>query len=170
MRTRLRSRVGDRVMGGRHDGSPVGSCQLRGGMEAAPLWADGSWQLPTSHFVSRYAIGPRSLRCINPFSIDRQRKSAHTYAKSSPIRGSPLMTDLALTAASARGSEAAPSLDGLIAENAKALSSQLHTLRARLFPPSAQKQLRSFTSAEAARTHWCYRRVLTAARVSRRWA
>lgn len=60
------------------------------------------------------------------------------------------MTDLAHTAASARGREAAPSLDGLIAENAKALSSQLHTLRARLFPPSAQKQLRSFTSAEAA--------------------
>ena len=61
------------------------------------------------------------------------------------------MTDLVHTGASARNRESAPSLDGLIAENAKALSAQLHTLRARLFPPSAQKQLRSFTSAEVAR-------------------
>src|ERR1700744_5244131 len=96
-------------------------------------------------------MGKRSLKSINPFSIDRRPESIHTYAKSFTIRGSPLMTDLAHTAASARGREAAPSLDGLIAENAKALSSPLHTLRARLFPPSAQKQLRSFTSAEAAR-------------------
>lgn len=43
------------------------------------------------------------------------------------------------------------SIDQLIAENARALSSQLHTLRARLFPPSAQKELRLFSSAEAAR-------------------
>jgi hypothetical protein len=48
------------------------------------------------------------------------------------------MTDLVHTGASARNRESAPSLDGLIAENAKALSAQLHTLRARLFPPSAQ--------------------------------
>jgi chromosome partitioning protein len=48
-------------------------------------------------------------------------------------------------------SQVSPSLDDLIAENAKVLSSQLHTLRARLFPPTATKQLRPFTSAEAAR-------------------
>jgi chromosome partitioning protein len=43
------------------------------------------------------------------------------------------------------------SLDDLIAENARVLSSQLNTLRARLFPPASTKALRSFTSAEAAR-------------------
>src|SRR5271166_1749820 len=43
------------------------------------------------------------------------------------------------------------SLDDLIAENARTLSAQLNTLRARLFPPASTKQLRSFTSAEAAR-------------------
>lgn len=43
------------------------------------------------------------------------------------------------------------SIDRLIAENARALSAQLHTLRQRLFPPSSQKQLRLFSSAEAAR-------------------
>jgi chromosome partitioning protein len=43
------------------------------------------------------------------------------------------------------------SIDQLIADNARALSSQLHTLRARLFPPTAQKQLRLFSSSEAAR-------------------
>lgn len=61
------------------------------------------------------------------------------------------MTELAQTHDPARNPAAAPSLDDLIADNAQALSSQLHTLRARLFPPSAQKQLRPFTSAEAAR-------------------
>ncbi len=43
------------------------------------------------------------------------------------------------------------SLDVLIAENARTLSAQLNTLRARLFPPASKKNLRSFTSAEAAR-------------------
>jgi chromosome partitioning protein len=43
------------------------------------------------------------------------------------------------------------SMDQLIADNAGALSAQLSMLRDRLFPPQAQKQLRRFTSGEAAR-------------------
>jgi chromosome partitioning protein len=42
-------------------------------------------------------------------------------------------------------------MDQLIAENAEALSTQLATLRDRLFPPQAQKTLRHFSSGEAAR-------------------
>jgi chromosome partitioning protein len=42
------------------------------------------------------------------------------------------------------------SLERLIAQDARLLSSQLASLRHRLFPPSAQKSLRSFTSGEAA--------------------
>jgi chromosome partitioning protein len=41
--------------------------------------------------------------------------------------------------------------DETIAEDAQALSVQLQAMRERLFPPTAQKSLRSFTSGEAAR-------------------
>jgi chromosome partitioning protein len=62
-----------------------------------------------------------------------------------------LMTDPAANLDLSRSTLQPASIDRLIADNAKALSSQLHTLRARLFPPSAQKQMRPFSSAEAAR-------------------
>jgi len=42
-------------------------------------------------------------------------------------------------------------IDKLIASDASALSSQLQALRERIFPPTSQKQLRRFTSGEAAR-------------------
>lgn len=45
----------------------------------------------------------------------------------------------------------APSFDAVIAGHAQALSAQLNTLRSRLFPPTAEKQLRKFTTGEAAR-------------------
>ena len=61
------------------------------------------------------------------------------------------MTDPAATKAPSRSPAHPASIDQLIADNARALSSQLHTLRARLFPPSAQKELRLFTGTEAAR-------------------
>lgn len=41
--------------------------------------------------------------------------------------------------------------DETIAEDAQALSAQLQAMRERLFPPTSQKTLRSFTSGEAAR-------------------
>lgn len=41
--------------------------------------------------------------------------------------------------------------DAVIASHAQALSAQLNTMRTRLFPPSAQKQLRRFPTGEAAR-------------------
>ena len=41
--------------------------------------------------------------------------------------------------------------DETIAEDAQALSAQLKAMRERLFPPTSQKTLRSFTSGEAAR-------------------
>ena len=40
--------------------------------------------------------------------------------------------------------------DQMIAQDARLLSGQLHALRARLFPPSARKTLRTFTSGETA--------------------
>src|ERR1700759_5201926 len=40
--------------------------------------------------------------------------------------------------------------DRLIEQDARLLSSQLHALRARLFPPASAKTLRSFSSTEAA--------------------
>jgi chromosome partitioning protein len=40
--------------------------------------------------------------------------------------------------------------DRMIEQDARLLSSQLHALRQRLFPPAAQKTLRTFTSGEAA--------------------
>ena len=43
-----------------------------------------------------------------------------------------------------------PSLERLIGQDARLLSGQLTSLRHRLFPPSAQKTLRTFTSGEAA--------------------
>jgi chromosome partitioning protein len=43
-----------------------------------------------------------------------------------------------------------PSLDDVIAVDARVLSNQLASIRQRLFPPSAQKQLRRFASSEAA--------------------
>lgn len=45
---------------------------------------------------------------------------------------------------------AATAPDRLIAQDARLLSSQLHALRQRLFPPAARKTLRTFTSSEAA--------------------
>jgi chromosome partitioning protein len=42
-------------------------------------------------------------------------------------------------------------MDRVIAGDAQALSSQLQTLRAKLYPPEARKQLRRFTSGEAAK-------------------
>jgi chromosome partitioning protein len=45
----------------------------------------------------------------------------------------------------------APAMDQVIAGDARALSSQLQWLREKLFPPEAQKQLRRFTSGEAAK-------------------
>jgi len=44
----------------------------------------------------------------------------------------------------------APSLDQLIAQDATVLSSQLTSIRQRLYPPAAQKSLRRFSSGEAA--------------------
>ena len=44
-----------------------------------------------------------------------------------------------------------PSMDQVIEGDANALSAQLQTLREKLFPPTAQKTLRKFTSGEAAR-------------------
>src|SRR5215472_1055683 len=45
---------------------------------------------------------------------------------------------------------AKPTLDHLIAQDAKVLSAQLTSIRQRLFPPTAQKTLRQFSSGEAA--------------------
>lgn len=42
-------------------------------------------------------------------------------------------------------------IDSLIASDANILSSQLQVLRERIFPPASQKELRRFTSGEAAR-------------------
>jgi chromosome partitioning protein len=61
------------------------------------------------------------------------------------------MTPQTTTVSPDPASRTPASLDDLIAENARVLSAQLNTLRARLFPPASTKQLRSFTSAEAAR-------------------
>lgn len=43
-----------------------------------------------------------------------------------------------------------PTLDHLIAHDARVLSAQLTSIRQRLFPPAAQKTLRQFSSGEAA--------------------
>ena len=57
-----------------------------------------------------------------------------------------------MTARTAIDPQAGPqAVDDVIAADAAALSRQLQTLRERLFPPNAQKQLRRFTSGEAAR-------------------
>src|SRR5437660_1045855 len=50
-----------------------------------------------------------------------------------------------------RGRAVLPSFDTVIAGHAQALSEQLNTMRMRLFPPSAEKQLRRFPTGEAAR-------------------
>ena len=42
-------------------------------------------------------------------------------------------------------------VDDIIASDGRNLSAQLHALRESLFPPSAQKALRRFSSGEAAR-------------------
>jgi chromosome partitioning protein len=47
--------------------------------------------------------------------------------------------------------EAPDSMDRVIASDAQALSGQLQALRAKLFPPEARKQLRRFSSGEAAK-------------------
>jgi chromosome partitioning protein len=46
--------------------------------------------------------------------------------------------------------DAQTSLDRMIAQDAEVLSSQLASIRQRLFPPTAQKRLRRFSSGEAA--------------------
>jgi chromosome partitioning protein len=51
----------------------------------------------------------------------------------------------------ARSLQARPSLDSIYADKAALLTSHLHALQERLFAPSSIKELRSFTSAEAAR-------------------
>lgn len=53
--------------------------------------------------------------------------------------------------ASAETRSILPPADETIAADAAALSDQLKAMRERLFPPTAQKMLRSFTSGEAAR-------------------
>src|SRR3954453_21744469 len=45
---------------------------------------------------------------------------------------------------------ASPTLGSIVAQDAEALSANLSALRHRLYPPSAQKCLRTFTSGEAA--------------------
>jgi chromosome partitioning protein len=45
----------------------------------------------------------------------------------------------------------APAIDEVIAADAQALSAQLQALREKLFPPESKKQLRKFSSGEAAR-------------------
>lgn len=52
--------------------------------------------------------------------------------------------------ASLSADAASRSPDRLIEQDARLLSSQLHALRQRLFPPAAQKTLRTFSSGEAA--------------------
>src|SRR3974390_3471096 len=44
-----------------------------------------------------------------------------------------------------------PAMDQIIAGDAQVLSSQLQALREKLFPPEAKKQLRRFSSGEAAK-------------------
>ncbi|MGL5736180.1 MAG: plasmid partitioning protein RepA, partial [Beijerinckiaceae bacterium] len=61
------------------------------------------------------------------------------------------MASMSVAKTEERGSPPIASIDELIAQNADALSSQLATLRSRLFPPQAQKTLRRFTSGEAAK-------------------
>lgn len=50
-----------------------------------------------------------------------------------------------------RRKEASVPFDAVIASHAEALSTQLSRMRTRLFPPSAEKQLRRFPTGEAAR-------------------
>lgn len=50
-----------------------------------------------------------------------------------------------------RGRSTLPAFDTVIAGHAQALSEQLNTMRTRLFPPLAEKQLRRFPTGEAAR-------------------
>lgn len=61
------------------------------------------------------------------------------------------MAKTAETGITERRRSAPPSFDAVIAAHADALSKQLHRMRERLFPPSAQKQLRRFSTGEAAR-------------------
>ena len=53
--------------------------------------------------------------------------------------------------AEAEGKKPTPPADQTIAADAAALSEQLKSMRERLFPPTARKTLRSFTSGEAAK-------------------
>src|SRR5471030_1655549 len=46
---------------------------------------------------------------------------------------------------------ALPAMDQVIANDARSLSANLQTLREKLFPPEAKKQLRRFSSGEAAK-------------------
>jgi chromosome partitioning protein len=55
------------------------------------------------------------------------------------------------TKAVKQGRAVSPAMDQIIAGDAQALSSQLQALREKLFPPEAKKQLRRFSSGEAAK-------------------
>src|SRR5579883_513077 len=61
------------------------------------------------------------------------------------------MTDLAKIHASHRTGKRVRSLTRLVESDAALLSAQLRELRARAFPPASLKQLRKFTSGEAAK-------------------
>ena len=60
-----------------------------------------------------------------------------------------------LVASAKRREDGVRSITKLIEGDANVLSAQLQELRERLFPPAAEKQLRKFSSGEAARLIGC---------------
>ena len=56
-----------------------------------------------------------------------------------------------MNSASARSEPHVPSIDDTIGAHARLLSEQLQAMSEALFPPSSKKELRRFTSGEAAR-------------------
>jgi chromosome partitioning protein len=63
----------------------------------------------------------------------------------------PLAKGLFVNSASARSEPHVPSIDDTIGAHARLLSEQLQAMSEALFPPSSKKELRRFTSGEAAR-------------------
>ncbi|WP_172831076.1 plasmid partitioning protein RepA [Rhizobium leucaenae] len=61
------------------------------------------------------------------------------------------MRDMSVSVATKPNRQSLPSVDETIGEQADLLSSQLQSMSEALFPPTAQKVLRKFTSGEAAR-------------------
>jgi chromosome partitioning protein len=61
------------------------------------------------------------------------------------------MTQAALSEEFIERAALAPAMDQVIANDARSLSANLQTLREKLFPPEAKKQLRRFSSGEAAK-------------------